>query len=71
MVNKENSLGGKVPYQEAVECLLYLAQATRPDIASVVNNIIRFNANHSDVQLSIDLRLNVFLNIWMVPSISN
>lgn len=49
MVNEENSLTGKIPYQEAVGCLLYLAGATRPDIAFSVNDVSRFNANHSDV----------------------
>lgn len=36
----------QIPYQEAVGCLLYLSQGTRPDIAFAVNNVSRFNANH-------------------------
>lgn len=47
-VTPENSLVGKVPYQEAVGALLYLAQATRPDIAFAVNDVSRFNINHCE-----------------------
>lgn len=36
----------KLPYQEAVESLLYLAQCTRPDIAFAVNDVSRFNSNY-------------------------
>lgn len=45
MVTDENDISGKVPYQEAVGSLLYLAQGSRPDIA--VNDVSRFNAKHS------------------------
>lgn len=47
MVNEENDLTGKVPFQELVGSLLYVAQITRPDIAFCVNNVSRFNARHS------------------------
>lgn len=36
-----------VPYQEAVGSLLYLVQGTRPDLAFAVNDVSRFNTNHS------------------------
>lgn len=32
-----------VPYQQAVGCILYLTQGTRPDIAFAVNNVSRYN----------------------------
>lgn len=46
-VNEDNDLTGKVPFQELVGSLLYIAQITRPDIAFCVNNVSRFNSEHS------------------------
>lgn len=34
-----------IPYQEAIGCLMYLSQCTRPDICFAVNKLSRFNAN--------------------------
>lgn len=48
MVNDENSITGKVPYQEAVGSLLYLAGRTRPDISFALSEVSRFNSNHSE-----------------------
>lgn len=46
--NESNDLTGKVPYQEAVGSLMYLALATRPDIAFAVGDVSRFNSKHCD-----------------------
>lgn len=35
----------RVPYNEAVGCLMYLAQCTRPDICYTVNVLCRFDDN--------------------------
>lgn len=32
-----------VPYQQAIGCILYLTQGTRPDIAFAINNLSRYN----------------------------
>lgn len=39
---------GKIGYQELIGALLYLAGATRPDIAFAVNFLSRFNKQHSE-----------------------
>ena len=38
-----NSIIGQVPFQEAIGCLSFIAQGTRPDIAYSVNDVSRFN----------------------------
>lgn len=48
MVNENNEITGKVPYQEAVGSLLHLSQATRPDIAYAVHDVSRFNSKHAN-----------------------
>lgn len=49
MVDDKTSLVGKVPYQEAVGSLLFIAQCTRPDISFAVNDVSRFNNNHGEI----------------------
>lgn len=34
-----------VPYQEAIGCLMYISQCTRPDITFAVNKLSRFSSN--------------------------
>jgi hypothetical protein len=34
-----------IPYQEAIGCLMYLSQCTRPDITFAVNKLSRFSSN--------------------------
>lgn len=47
MVDESAGALENVPYQQAVGCLLYLVQATRPDIAFSVNDVSRFNSSHA------------------------
>jgi len=39
--DKHKDFSGKVPYHEAVSRLMYLAAATRPDVAFTANNVAR------------------------------
>lgn len=50
------------PYQEAVGSLLYLVQATRPDIAFAVNEVSRFNINHGKAYCTAVKRIFRFIN---------
>lgn len=45
MITDDDRKIGKIPYQEAVGSLLYLARCTRSDIAFAVNDVSRFNSN--------------------------
>ncbi|XP_073811779.1 uncharacterized protein [Musca autumnalis] len=39
----KSSISGNIPYQEAIGCLLYLVQGTRPDLAYAINYLSKFN----------------------------
>ena len=41
-----------IPFQEAVGCMMYLAQSTRPDIAYAVGMMSRFNSNYGKAHWS-------------------
>lgn len=43
--DKNNFDMNQIPYQQAVGSLLFVAQATRPDISYAVNTVSRFNNN--------------------------
>lgn len=61
MVDDENSLCGKVPYQEAVGSILYLCQSTRPDLCFAINDVSRFNAKHGPAHWSAVKRIFRYL----------
>lgn len=62
MVNENNSITGLVPYQEAVGCLLYLANATRPDISFATSDVSRFNNDHAETHWIAVKRIMRYLN---------
>lgn len=43
MITDDNSITGQVPYQEIIGSLLYLSNATRPDLAFATSDMSRFN----------------------------
>lgn len=47
-ITGDNDIAGRVPYQEVIGSLLYLANATRPDLAYSTSDMSRFNAKHSE-----------------------
>lgn len=61
MINEENSITGTVPYQQLVGSLLYISNATRPDIAYAISEVSRFNANHTDVHWTAAKRILRYL----------
>lgn len=52
----------KIPYQEAVGCLLYLSQGTRPDIAHSVTSVSRLNSNYKMTHWRAVKRIFRYLN---------
>lgn len=60
-ISSGNDLTGKVPFQELIGSLLYVAQITRPDISFCVNNVSRFNAKHSIEHWEAALRILKYL----------
>ena len=51
-----------IPYQEAIGCIMYLAQSTRPDIAYAVGLMSRFNSNHGRAHWSAVKRILRYLS---------
>lgn len=48
--NDDDSNDEEIPYQQAVGALLFIAQATRPDIAHAVNVASRYNNTHTQLE---------------------
>ena len=46
IVEEKSPFNTNVPYQEAVGCLLYISQISRPDINHAVNTVSRFTKNY-------------------------
>jgi len=44
----ESDLRDDIPYRQALGCLMFLANVTRPDIAFIVNYLSRFICNHNE-----------------------
>lgn len=51
-----------IPYQQAVGCLLYLTQCTRPDLEFAVNDVSRFNSNYRMAHWQAVKRIMRYLN---------
>ena len=52
----------KIPYHEAVGCLLWLSMGTRPDISYAVSQVARFNANPGMTHWNAALRIFRYLH---------
>ena len=52
----------RIPFQEAVGCIMYMAQGTRPDIAHAVGLMSRFNTNHGRVHWTAVKRILRYLS---------
>jgi len=44
--DKERDMYDEIPYRQAIGCLMFLANVTRPDIAYIVNYLSRFISNY-------------------------
>ncbi|XP_031776864.1 secreted RxLR effector protein 161-like [Nasonia vitripennis] len=44
--SKKGTANPNIPYKSAVGALIYLTQATRPDLAYAVSSVSRFNSNY-------------------------
>ena len=52
----------RIPFQEAVGCIMYMAQGTRRDIAHAVGLMSRFNTNHGRVHRTAVKRILRYLS---------
>lgn len=57
----EKIADSNIPYQQAVGCLLFIARATRPDIAFAVGNVSRYNNCYSESHWKAVKRIMRFL----------
>lgn len=63
LTKDDDSIDKKIPYQQAVGALLFIAQATRPDIAHSVNVATRYNNTHTQIEWKFVKRIMRYLKL--------
>ena len=59
---EEKAAMAKVPYREAVGCLIWLSMGTRPDISYAVSQVAKFNDNPGEAHWTAVLRIFRYLH---------